>query len=150
MRRVVYCNRMEAEATEPAPGWVVVSITNPDSEPARLKAGWEAVHRTQFWDTDGGRGGIEVKIALEKVPINPHQAECLAVFLWEHRECNILVHCEAGQSRSRAVALAVWEVLGHDLLEVEGAPGNMRVYRMVHTVLNVLAGKMERGADEDE
>jgi len=83
---------------------VVVSITSPDSRPARLAEGYRDVLRMAFWDLAAPcQWGGETLL-----PISRRQAEAIVAFLerWHaHPESlTLLVHCEAGISRSAAVA----------------------------------------------
>jgi len=93
--------RTVAEREPPDPCTVVVSITDPDLPPARLADGWRAVHRAAFHD-------VVSRNDPTLVAITPTQAAAIVAFLeaWHHEpeEVELLVHCEAGLSRSAAVA----------------------------------------------
>ena len=83
---------------------MVVSITDPDAPPARLDVGFREVLAVAFHDVIEPVRWGETELA----PITPAQAHAVVAFLerW-HADADalaLLVHCEAGISRSAAVA----------------------------------------------
>ena len=97
-------NRSEAwaQAKRPPENTVLISITDPGRE-AALPSGYLDVLRLQFHDCDPQA----VALGPEAVPMRPEQAERIWAFVREHRGRNIVVHCGAGVSRSRAVVEAL-------------------------------------------
>lgn len=105
---------------------VIVSITTTRDDRAALPAGpsCAGVLRLVFADVDDV-GGAHIAFDAE-------HARAVWDFVEQHRErvSRIVLHCDAGISRSPAVAAAIARALGHD-----DAPffrryrPNMRVYR---------------------
>jgi len=93
----------EAERHEPLPTQVCISITSPPSARAELRDGWLDVLRLQFHDMD-----VE---GPDWSLMSDDQARRLVAFVRHHRRADFVVHCEAGLSRSPAVALAIHEIL---------------------------------------
>lgn len=99
LRSSSYMPRHAAEALCPPPGCAIISITNPDLPPASLRDGWAAVLRISFVDAYD-----------ETVPgaFTPEHAQSVKEFvLRNERLPHIVAHCEAGLSRSAAIALAL-------------------------------------------
>lgn len=99
----------------PSPARVVVSITDPDTPPALLGEGFRDVLRVGFWDVSA-----PFELAGEWLaPITPGQARTIVRFLdgWARSEdrLELICHCEAGVSRSAAVARFAAERYGLDL-----------------------------------
>ena len=97
-------NRAEAWvlANAPPEGAVLISITDPGRE-APLPSGYRDVLRLQFHDCDPGTQTL----GPEAAPFRQEQAERIWRFAGRHRGTNIVVHCGAGVSRSRAVVEAL-------------------------------------------
>ena len=97
-------NRSEAwaQANRPPENAVLISITDPGRE-AALPPGYLDVLRLQFHDCDPKT----VALGPEAVPMRPQQADLIWHFARQHRGRNIVVHCGAGVSRSRAVVEAL-------------------------------------------
>jgi len=97
-------NRAESwvQTNPPPKGAVLISITDPGRE-AALPSGYRDVLRLQFHDCDpGGR-----TLPPETVLFDQEHAELIRRFAQSHRGRNIVVHCAAGVSRSRAVVKAL-------------------------------------------
>ncbi len=102
------------EGAEDAPSdmcGAVISISDPGSEPVRLAPGWFSVHSVQFHDIDLEKpinAHLRAEILKWKKPLTEDQAGELVAYI--HRimatkgVTQLLVHCEAGISRSAAVA----------------------------------------------
>lgn len=93
--------RLAAEARTPVEGEACISIGNPRQSDARLGE-YAQVLRLCFHDTDRVGGGFQV--------MTYNQAKLALDFGWDHRAAPLMVHCEAGASRSVAVGLflAAW------------------------------------------
>jgi predicted protein tyrosine phosphatase len=104
MNKPWVANRSEAwvQANQPPADAVVVSITDPGRE-AAFPAGYLDVLRLQFQDCDPQA----VALGPEAMPMRPNQADRIWAFARRHRGRNIVVHCAAGVSRSRAVVEAL-------------------------------------------
>jgi predicted protein tyrosine phosphatase len=83
-------------------GAVLISITDPGRE-AALPLGYEEVLRLQFHDCDPEAQTLGPEAML----FQPEQAERIWLFTRRHRGRNVVVHCAAGISRSRAVVEAL-------------------------------------------
>lgn len=96
--------------------YALVSITDPGAELARVPrvVGCRAVLRLAFHDATPGAGAMEMAADVEVM--RPEHARAIAEFAVKHRADvgAFVVHCEAGMSRSPAVAAAIAEYLGDD------------------------------------
>lgn len=93
----------EAVRARPVRRGVVVSLRSPGIEPPQLRSGWEAMLFLEIEDVDA-HGNLE-----PGVDVRP-QAAAIAGFARAHRHApQILLHCQAGVSRSRSVAAALCE-----------------------------------------
>ncbi len=127
LRQVVFMGRIEAEKESSRSNWAVISITEPDTEPAHLKTGWHAVLRQEFHDVDYSDASDPYTLFSE------HQARELVTFLTKVEAEGvegILVHCKAGISRSAAVAR--WIAFGYGLPFVENySLYNRHIFRLL-------------------
>lgn len=98
----------------------LISIADPDVRPA-LRPGWKQQLDLRFNDLEGGPGDYEYRMPYA---VFPEQAHCDLIldFGRSALACgeNVLVHCEAGVSRSGAAALAL-EALGFELFNRDRA-----------------------------
>lgn len=102
-------NLADAEAYEPGPNEVCISITSPAVQ-AELQGGWRAMLRLQFSDIDvvlPARWNVGSVTTL----FTGKMAHQVVKFAREHADADFVVHCEAGISRSPGVALALHEIL---------------------------------------
>ena len=123
MKQVIFKSRKEAEASQPSLEWAVISINGLD--PARLQAGWLEVLRVEFDDVD---------VAEEPhILFSDYEARQIEQFVARVNDKGvegILVHCNAGISRSAAVAK--WIAEKHDLPFPAGYMlYNKHVYRVL-------------------
>jgi predicted protein tyrosine phosphatase len=112
--------------------YIVISIHDTDSPPAKVKKqpGLRAVLQLGF-DNAGPTGATEL---VTSIPMRIEDAKAIWDFVDEHNDNieAIVVHCEAGHSRSPAVAAAICEVLGGNGRRFfRGKEPNMYVYRLV-------------------
>lgn len=102
-----------AEQHSPAPGEVCISITSPNVT-AELQDGWHAVLRMSFSDIDTlGVHAMRTASASALAGVRiftDEMARQVVEFAREHADRDFVVHCEAGVSRSPAVALALYEI----------------------------------------
>ncbi|NLS96379.1 MAG: hypothetical protein GXX96_29935 [Planctomycetaceae bacterium] len=93
--------------------YVVISITDPGSRPARIlkSAGFRDVLRLQFHDAIPVEG---FTLPPEVVLMNKDHAKSIWQFVrqWQEKVDTFVVHCEQGMSRSPAVAAAICDMLG--------------------------------------
>lgn len=107
---------------------VIISITDPDSAPAKFHRNPQikSVLRLSFEDVDADTDGAMTKEDAEKI--------VFFVKRWKTKVPHIIVHCEAGISRSAGIcaALMLW-LTGSDQAvfdDLQYRP-NMRCYRLV-------------------
>jgi predicted protein tyrosine phosphatase len=122
---------------------VIVSITSGPSDVARLRPGpaCRGVLRLVFADAEAPSEQFP-----EAQLFSSEQAAQIWAFIQEHRAAveRIVVHCDAGKSRSPAVAAALSRVLTGDDADFFGGryQPNRRVYRLL------LAAAETRGREE--
>ncbi|MBX3206277.1 MAG: dual specificity protein phosphatase family protein [Labilithrix sp.] len=131
MELFVYSRRaLEAVQPHEVPH-VIVSITSGPEDVARIRsnAHCRGILRLSFPDAEA---------ASDKFPetalFSPEHARKIWDFVLRHRDVErIVVHCDAGISRSAAVAAALARVLKGDDAEFLGGKyrPNMRVYRLL-------------------
>ncbi len=103
-------NRYEVATATPDKPYLVISITDPEREEAALaeSPNRRAVLRLRFHDK-----GIRRPLAEGKVAMTPAEAQTILDFVQAHRqEVKLIVcQCEAGISRSAAIAAALSRVV---------------------------------------
>jgi len=106
LKNVVFTGRDQAEASLGWPHWAVISISG--LNPAVLKGGWHSVLRLEFDDVDTPEEPY--------IMFSPAHANQIIDFAEAARDSHevegILVHCQAGISRSAAVAKWIAEKYG--------------------------------------
>ena len=121
--------------------YVVISITDPGSQPAKIKksAGFREALRLQFHDAIPLKGYF--KLPPEVVLMNEDHARAVWDFVgqWKGTVETIVVHCEQGMSRSPAVAAAICKMLGGDNRQFfhEYLP-NQHVYGLLRSVAEAM------------
>ena len=125
LKRVIFMGRIEAEHEPARPDWVVISLSEWGTEPAKLRDGWRDVLRQEFHDIDVPQEPYDL--------FTPDQARQIISFV-EAADAGsvkgVLVHCRAGISRSAAVAK--WIALKYGLPFPDGyALYNKHVFRLL-------------------
>jgi predicted protein tyrosine phosphatase len=94
-----------AEAWVPGPNEICISIRSPGAQAARLSSSFRDVLRLYFHDV----GGFPPPYPPGTILFSEDDARKVADFARRHRHDidHLVVHCEAGISRSVAVALAI-------------------------------------------
>lgn len=96
--------------------YIVISIHDPDRAKPKVKkqSGLRAVLQLAFDDAEPM--GKAFELAAKITPMLPEQAEQIVRFVEKHKASvgAIVVHCEAGMSRSPAVAAALCKGMGGD------------------------------------
>ena len=109
---------------------VIISITSSPDDVARLRLNkmYRGVLRLSFPDAE-----VPSDLYVEATLFSPEHARKVWTFVQEHLPeiQRIIVHCDAGVSRSPVVAAALARVLNDDDTEFFGGRyrPNMRVYR---------------------
>ena len=122
----VVLSREEAELYEPRGKEICISISDPDASPARVSSRFAAVLRLNFDDV------IERGEPSDILFAEDHALE-IRKFLdaWPKAE-RVMVHCNAGVSRSPGVALGLCDIRGWATAELERShPGWNRLVRSV-------------------
>lgn len=154
MISVRFLSRQQAEALQPAPGTLMISISTPGDAPARLKEGYQAVLRLAFDDLyeevlgispgalpdDTPEGGVRWKVYA--LPVAGH-ARAICEFLARYAPAPVIVRCDAGISRSAAVAQFV--AGRYDATILNNNPDTSCANRRLLRLLN----KVDRGAPLD-
>ena len=102
-----------ASITEIPENTAIISINEEHSEPYPLKVGGPLVFRTQFTDC---YLPFEHKQKQYR-PVNPATVRELLNFIVSNPGKNFIIHCQAGVSRSAAVALFLHPAFNYDLTE---------------------------------
>ena len=146
--RVAHCiellvlSREAAERYEPRGVEVCISIGDPNVAPAPLSRAFAAVLRLAFNDITCDPAPEDVLFATG------HAGDVLGfVEQWRHAD-RIVVHCQAGVSRSPGVALGLCDALGWPASELEGEFPFWN--RLVRTVIaqRAAVGSTPRASDD--
>jgi predicted protein tyrosine phosphatase len=121
---LVVLSREEAEGYEPHGTEICISISDPDALPARISPRFAAVLRLNFDDLTELGEPSDILFAED-------QAREISEFVdsWPTAE-RVVVHCNAGVSRSPGVALGLCDVNGWATAKLERShPGWNRLVR---------------------
>lgn len=124
--QLLVLSREEVEAYSPESGrkTVCISITDPTTRLASLKGGYADVLRFAFHDLEQDAIGLATDVGKVRL-MDVLDAQAIVAFAVQHADADVLVvHCEAGISRSRSVAEALFDAFGRR------AP-NQYIYRLV-------------------
>jgi predicted protein tyrosine phosphatase len=115
----------------PLPDVGMISLTDPGSRLATLRKGWGAVLKLRFHDID--------KQWQNYVMMSVDQARELLEWVEKNEEklTGIVVHCEAGISRSAAVAKFLQERHGLPVDESDVRFHNKHVYKLLSDLSGV-------------
>lgn len=105
-RRVVFVPRADAAQYVPTPGSLLISINNPDEELLTPQPGWKGVLFLKLHDVDTPAPGLKV--------FDEEQARMVLAFISPNIRTvrEVVVHCQAGMSRSGGLAIFLSEYLG--------------------------------------
>ncbi len=102
VERVLFVGKHAAESNMPWPDWAVISITDFDGYgTADIKKGWHSILRVAFHDVDPARTSDEPDVEM-----TADHARQIVEFVRNLPTDvkGVMVHCQAGVSRSAAVA----------------------------------------------
>ena len=122
--KFVILSRDEAERYEPREREICISIADPDAEPARISGRFTAVLRLHFNDVIERGEPTDVLFSAD-------HARAIKAFVqkWPNAK-RVVVHCNAGVSRSPGVALGLSDLRGWATAELERShPGWNRLVR---------------------
>lgn len=122
--KFVVLSREDAERYEPREREICISIADPDAEPARVSSRFAAVLRLHFTD-------IIEQGEPSDILFSEEHARAIREFVdaWPDAT-RIVVHCQAGVSRSPGVALGLCDIRGWATAELERShPGWNRLVR---------------------
>jgi predicted protein tyrosine phosphatase len=122
----VVLSREDAEGYEPRGREICISISDPDAQPARVSPRFAAVLRLNFDDVTERGEPSDILFA-------ENHAREIRDFLeaWPSAE-RVMIHCNAGVSRSPGVALGLCDVRGWATAQLERShPGWNRLVRTV-------------------
>jgi predicted protein tyrosine phosphatase len=104
IKSLEYLSLQEALEFQPQDPTIAISILSPGRAPVALHPDIDPILRLYFEDTTGKEGA-----SPDPGIFNNDQAREILNFIRHHRDtpepCHLLVHCEAGISRSAAVAV---------------------------------------------
>lgn len=150
---VDFLSRYSFEGRTPTPQDAVISIGDPDQgTPAVLSAYGVRVLRVQFLDIEPEvcwKHGIDIDKCLTQRQTEAIAGFLRAIHLLEER-IDLVVHCEAGVSRSAAVALTAAAYAKCGRRERDASFANTHVVRLLGDELGVnvtIPPPMEIGAD---
>ena len=110
--------------------WAAISVsTSPDEFPVLSDENRVGLLQLNFWDVSQALPGMKHVIAFNRY----HSTQILEFIqdVWENIDC-LLVHCEAGMSRSPAIAAAIDKIYhGDDSFWFNTKTPNMLVYRTI-------------------
>jgi predicted protein tyrosine phosphatase len=112
---------------EPSPDIALISIsTLPSDKRAVFQNGWSSCLASQFIDTQS---------SMSERAFDERLAKQMFKFILDNGHRDIVVHCDAGMSRSVAVAEFIHDYFGHDI-EFKGiAKDNKDMNQLVYTLL---------------
>ncbi len=129
-REIPFLSRTAGESFLSSQPYIVLSLTDPKTEPAALRESplCKGICRLVFHDLDQVPQELITDYAL--VLFTPAMADTAVAFVMAHPEARvIMVHCEAGISRSAGMAAAIAKVLnGSDAFYFKYGVPNRRVY----------------------
>ena len=111
MKQVYFLSQWKAEKLEPEPGQAIISVTCP-GEPASLNPNWTHIHRVFCHDID--------MVSPPFIPFDKLMAKALIGFVEAIKDQVevIIVHCQAGISRSAAISQFLSDFYGFSLSKV--------------------------------
>lgn len=146
MRDIMILSRPEAifycEGQHDRPS-VMISISDPfepydDAPFITQDNSLQEILPLSFCDAEEPGPDVYGRMAGEKDLMQREDALRIRELLNRHPDCDIIVHCDAGMSRSAGVAAAILEAAGGDRASIFGSPyyqPNLHCYGVVRRVL---------------
>lgn len=127
---VTFVSKQVAESMPAAPDVGIISITSPNRPDAFLQEGWGAVLRLEYHDIDSDSVSA---LRAGYIPMSREQAQQVLDWLDENNDklSGVVVHCEAGISRSAATAHFITDYYDLGILSDPGIP-NRHVYKLLY------------------
>jgi predicted protein tyrosine phosphatase len=142
----IVLSREEAEHYEPRGNEICISISDPESPAARISPRFAAVLRLNFDDVTERGEPSDILFA-------ENHARQISEFLdsWPNAQ-RVMVHCNAGVSRSPGVALGLCDIRGWATAALERShPGwNRLVRNTIAARAGIRIGNRARGTDAIE
>jgi predicted protein tyrosine phosphatase len=130
--RVRILSRVKAQLHAPREYEACISIVSPGQRPAALSSRFRDILRLEFHDLAGFERP-DGSYPEGAVQLSDADADRIAAFALAHRDAGLLVvHCEAGISRSVAVGLAISTELSRYWAWPEHMPRQYREDRYIH------------------
>ncbi len=135
---IYFYSEEQACALVPTAGHAMISITEP-GRLANLARGWGRLLRIQFIDGTYDEEMIRANWNMRRLHFNGcvRQSHVTAIHTFldeadhDHTITSLLVHCQAGQSRSAAIARYAAERYGVNLAQ-DSSRYNQTVYELLH------------------
>lgn len=124
-------SRVQACALDSDPNAVMISVSAPN-DPAPLKDGWGEIHRLEFHDIverEEGHGIPSLTLFDEEM------ADKLWSLIDNINGRRVVVHCDAGISRSVAIGMVIADWAGCELklhATLTSQFANVRILRLMH------------------
>jgi predicted protein tyrosine phosphatase len=133
--KILFLNRSAVKKIKhPNENSAIVSIYTPGDRPVWLSPEWRFVHRDSFFDTEAWEDQMVYPT------MNEHQAERIFLFIKNVIEVyeveTLVVNCDAGMSRSGAIATFVAEKYGCGMLPPDAPHYNRTIYRLLKEAEN--------------
>jgi rhodanese-related sulfurtransferase len=121
-QETTFISRKKAEAIDEIDNSILISISTPLSQewawyraPIIKEGVWKEVLSVKFHDVDpSGQSGLKMKDMIEYTLFDTEQAIRIFEFLKKHQDdcTRVIVHCDAGISRSAAVSKFISIIYG--------------------------------------
>lgn len=125
MKSIIFISQADAEKYQPSAEEVLISVITPIFTPPVFQTGWKDILQLCFNDVTSN------DLFKDAVLFSEEDANNVVAFANKHADCEILVHCLAGISRSSAIALAIAKAQGRQCPPYDyDRFSNARVLRM--------------------
>ena len=126
MQPIAVYSRQQACRLPGQPNTLILSFHDPEEGPAPLQPHWGQIYRIECHDVDSPKKTLIVFSSSIAQDLAETVRACVA------RNMDIVVHCQLGQSRSCALAMAIGEYFGVTVLK----EGSLPITTSSYTVYN--------------